>query len=158
MPQLITTEDVASAAFTITLAGLASGAARQSTLLDNSTDAPAAIVYVALKSGAAAPTDGAQYEVYLLRGNAHGGASTYRTDGAGAADAAITIVNALPLGTIRVTAAANTLFYGEFDTGWIGPLGPEWGIAVKNSSGQALNAADHVAQYVYVIPELQAAA
>jgi len=157
MPQLITAEDIASASFTITLASLGNGSARQSTLLDNSNDYPSAIIYLALKSGASPPTDGAQYEVYLLRGNKHGGASTYRTDGAGATDAAITIVNALPLGTIRVTAAANTFFYGEFDTGWIGPLGPEWGIAVKNASGQALNAADHVAEYVYTVPELQAA-
>jgi hypothetical protein len=80
-----------------------------------------------------------------------------RDDAAGASDAAITIENAPLLGTIVLTNNANKNFYGVFDTRPLGPLGPEWGIAVKNSSGQALNATEgnHYKGYVYIVPEVQ---
>ena len=142
----------AAAAFTITLASLAAAAARQSTMLSNTTERPAALVFVRLKSGAAAPTAGRVYEVYLLRGD-----GTVRTDGAGASDAAITIENAPLLGTIVVTNSAAKNFYGECDTAPLGPLGTEWGIAVKDGTDQALSTteADHRAAYQYYVPEIQ---
>lgn len=150
-------------AFTITLASLAAGASRQSTLINNKVSInadgsgfPAAIVYVIIDSGAVAPTAGRLYEIYLLRGD-NPLASNYRTDAAGATDAAITIENAQLLGTIVVTATANKKFYGEFDTAPLGPLGPEWGIAVKNNTDQALNATEgnHLKEFSYYIPEAQ---
>lgn len=153
MANQINTKNIASAAFTITLASLANATARQSTLVDNSaTDYPAAIVYIRIKSGAGAPTVGTLYEIYLLRGDA-----TLRDDAAGASDAAITIENAPLLGTIVVTASANKNFYGVFDTASLGVLGPEWGIAVKNSSGQTVSTTegDHDYNYVYYVPEVQ---
>jgi hypothetical protein len=155
MPNEIRTKTDALTTFTITLASLASGSARQSTMIDNTNLRPAAIVYLKIESGAVAPTAGSVYEIYLLRGDA--AAATYRTDGAGASDAAITIENAQLLGTIVVTATANKNFYGEFDTWPLGPLGPEWGIAVKNTSGQALNATEgnHLKEYVLYLPEVQ---
>jgi len=153
MANEINTKNIAVAAFTLTLASLANGSARQSTLLDNSTtDYPAALIYLRIKSGAAAPTAGNVYEIYLIRGD-----GTVRDDGAGATDAAITIENAPLLGTIVVTASTAKNFYGVFDTAPLGPLGPEWGIAVKNASGNALSTteADHYYKYGYYVPEIR---
>jgi len=140
--------------FTISLAALASSAARQSTMVANPNNRGAALIYLKIESGAAAPAAGTIYEVYLLRADSAG---TYRSDGAGAADAAITIVNAQILGTIVVTNNANTNFYGDFDTAPLGPLGFSWGIAVKNSTDQALNAteANHLKEYATYLPEIQ---
>lgn len=156
MANPITLPTQAKASFTITLASLANGNARQSDMIANSGNRPAAIVYLKIKSGGSAPTAGTVYSVYLLRGN-DPSSSTYRTDGAGASDAAITIENAPLLGTIVVTANTAKNFYGDFDTAPLGPLGPEWGIAVLNSSGQALSGTegDHVKSYVYYNPEIQ---
>lgn len=140
------------ATFTITLASLTNGSARQSTMISNTNRRPAALVFLSIESGGTGPTAGAVYEVYLLRGD-----GTSRTDNAGATDAAITIENAQLLGTIVLTNTANKNFYGEFDTAPLGPLGTEWGIAVKNASGQTLNATEgnHVKAYTYYVPEAQ---
>lgn len=156
MANAILTKTATKATFTCTLASLASGSARQSTMINNSGNYPAAIVYLKIKSSGTGPTVGLTYDVYLLRGD-DASSSTYRTDGAGASDAAITIENAKILGSIVVTNTANKVFYGEFDTFPLGPLGPEWGIAIKNSSGQALNATegDHFKGYVTYFPEIQ---
>jgi len=143
-------------ALTLTLASLAAAAARQSTMVANSNNYPAALVYIKIKSGAVGPVAGKVYEVYLLRGD-DASSSAYRTDAAGAADAGITIENALLLGTIIVTNSAAKNFYGEFDTGALGPLGPEWGIAIKNATDQALDATEsnHLKEYSYYVPEAQ---
>ena len=148
MPSDILVPFQTKALFTITLASLATAAARQSTLISNTGKFPAAIIHLRIKSGAVAPTAGLAYEVYLIRGD-DAASSTYRTDNAGATDAAITIENATLLGTIVVTASANKNFYRELDTAHLGPLGVEWGIAVKNASGQALSTteADHFKGY-----------
>lgn len=139
--------------FTITLAALAAGSARQSSIVSNPNQRPAALVNLKIQSGNA-PAAGTIYEVYLLRGD---GVVNYRTDGAGAVDAAITIVNAQLMGTMVVTNNANTNFYGDFDTAPLGPLGTQWGIAVKNSTDQALNGteANHVKEYATYLPEIQ---
>lgn len=156
MPNEIQTKFLAKSTFTLTLAALANGTARQSTLLNNSSNYPAALVYIRIRSGAVAPTANTVYEVYLIRGS-DPTTPTYRTDNAGAVDAAITIENAQLLGTLVVTATANKDFYAEFDTAALGVLGPEWGIAVRNSSGQALNAteANHVKEFRYYVAEVQ---
>lgn len=142
--------------FTMTLASLADGSGRQSTMINNSNNYPAAMVYLKIKSGGSAPTAGKVYEVYLLRGD-DASSSSYRTDGAGASDAAITIENAQLLGTIVCTANTAKNFYGEFDTAPLGPLGPEWGIAIKNASGNAISSTegDHLKEYAYYVPEAQ---
>jgi len=153
MANEIRTKFDAVANFTITLAGLASAAARQSTIVANATNRGAAVVYLRINSGNA-PAAGTIYEIYLLRDD---GVTNYRTDGAGAADAAITIVNAQLLGTIVVTNSANTNFYGDFDTAPLGPLGPKWGIAIRNQTDQAANAveANHLKEYATYLPEIQ---
>lgn len=142
--------------FTITVASLATATARQSTMIDNSSNKfRRAIIYLILKTGTA-PTAGTTYDVYLLRGD-NPASSAYRTDGAGASDAAFTPNNAIPLGSIKLTASANTLFYGEFDTADVtNDLGPEWGIAVlNNATGQSLNASGHVTEYQYIVDQAQ---
>jgi hypothetical protein len=101
----ITIDPQTLASFTITLAALANAGARQSTMINNSSDYPAALVYFKLKVNGT-PTVNNVSEVYLLRGD-NPTTSTYRTDGAGASDAAITIINALLIGTIKHTATLN---------------------------------------------------
>lgn len=140
----------AVATFTITLAGLAAGAARQSTFVSNVNNRGAMLIELKIKSGAVAPVAGEVYDIFLLRGNGSG----YRTDGAGAADAAITIENAQSIGSIVVTATAGKDFFGDFDTGPLGPLGTEFAIAVRNSTSQALGATegDHTKQFQTYLP------
>jgi hypothetical protein len=152
MANEIRTKPITRATFTITLASLADASARQSDLISNSNNYPAALVFLDIQSGGSAPTAGTVYEVYLLRSD-----GTKATDGAGASDAAITIENAPLLGTIVVTNSTNKHFYGEFDTAALGPLGTSWGIAVKNSTGQALHATEgnHTKAYTYYVPEVQ---
>lgn len=152
---ILTTTDT-KATFTMTLASLATASARQSTMIDNSTlKRPAAMIYLKITSGAAAPTVGTSYDVYLLRANA-AVSPDYYSDGAGASDAAITIQNAKFLGSMIVTASAATAFYGEFDTSAYGPLGPYWGIAVKNNSAQTVSTTegDHYKGYLTYYPEV----
>jgi hypothetical protein len=154
MANEIRTKFDAVAGITITLASLASSSARQSTIVANANNRAAAVIYLRIQSGAAAPAAGTIYEIYLLRTD---GVTTYRSDGAGAADAAITIVNAQILGTIVVTNNLNTNFFGDFDTAPLGPLGPGWGIAVKNNTDQPLNATEgnHLKEFAYYLPEIQ---
>lgn len=152
MANSILTKLDARSAFTITVDSLAAGSARQSTLIDNtSLNRPGAIVTVCLESGTA-PTAGKTYDIYLIRKD-----GTSATDSAGASDAAITIVNAQLLGSIVVTASANSNFIAEFDTAPLGPLGGTWGIAVKNSTDQSLHAATStsVVSYQTYYPEVQ---
>lgn len=135
--------------FTQTLASLANAAARQSTIVSNPNNRPAALLDYRIESGAVAPTAGAMYEIFLIRGD-----GTRRTDNAGASDAAITVLNAQLIGTLQVTANTNTNFTDVFDTAPLGKLGTEFGTIVRNSSGQALNAteANHTKAYNLWLP------
>lgn len=152
MANEIRTKDISESTFTITLASLADGSARSSSSITNSNDYPAALVALRIQSGSTAPDADSAYIVYLLRDT-----GTVATDGWGGSDASFTPVNAKPLGHIRVTANTNTNFYGVFDTSPHGPLGPTWGIAIANESGQALNSTEgnHQKYYVYYLPEVQ---
>lgn len=152
MANEIRNKPITAAAFTITLASLANAAGRQSTILSNSNNYPAALIYLRIKSGAVAPTAGNSYDVYLIRSD-----GTIRDDAAGSSNAAITIENAILLDTIVVTATTAKNFYKTIDTSPAGPLGREWGIAIVNNSGQALSATegDHYYNYEYYVPEVQ---
>jgi hypothetical protein len=127
-----------AAAFTITLNSLASstaGVGRQSTLLTSNTNR-AAIVNVKLKMGTT-PTANAVCYVYLLMGD-----GTIATDSAGASDAGLTVANAKLLGVLTcISATAGLILADAFDTRLVTPaLGPQWGIAIVNASGAALDA------------------
>lgn len=137
-------------AFTITLASLASsvaGVGRQSTMVDNTTNLfISAIISLTVKVGTT-PTANSVIWVYLIRSNKD--TTAIRDDTAGATDAGITIVNAQLLGIIPIPAATSNVAYNRnFDTSALGPLGPEWGIALVNGSGVALNASGHVADFI----------
>lgn len=136
--------------FTITVNSLTAGSARQSTLLTNSLNRPRAQVFPRIQS-ATAPTAGTIYECFLIRGD-----GTNRTDSAGASDAAITIQNAQLLGTLaNTTGAGNAFFQDIFDTGAMGLLGLEWGVAIRNSTNQTLNAASNTVKYDLFLGSIQ---
>lgn len=138
--------------FTITLNSLpASGGSnsRQSTLVTNSTNRPNALIFPRLQSGTA-PTAGTIYEIFLLRGD-----GTNRTDNAGASDANLTIVNAQLIGSLANPGSLNTFFADIFDTAPLGKLGTEFGIDVRNSTNQNLNAASNTAKYNLLLPSIQ---
>ena len=149
----------ASVAFTITLAALASstaGVGRQSTIIDNSTTRYQDIlVYIKFREGINPTSNRAMY-VYLIRTDDIGAGTVHRTDGAGAADAGITIHNAPVVGVIADdgTAATGEDYYGEF---LIHRPGPEWGIAIVHDTGVDLDAdaADHWARWIGLNPEVQ---
>lgn len=138
---------------TITLNSLAnssSGVGRQSTIIDNTSNKYlSAIVYIKFTVGTS-PTANTPIYVYLLRDD---GVTTLRTDGAGATDAGLTVVNAPLLGVINCPATtSDTAYYGEFDTSALGPLGPKWGIAIVNNTGVTSNATagNFVAEFIGV--------
>lgn len=132
----------AVANFTITLASLANSAAgvgRQSTLIDNSVNLyQGALISVNLKMGTT-PTANSLIYVYLIRSDKN--TTAIIDDAAGTTDAALTVVNAPLLGTLVVSAATTGLVIkGLFDTRGLGALAPQWGIALVNGSGVALDA------------------
>lgn len=143
-----------SAGFTITLASLASstgGVGRQSTIVDNTaTKYRRVIVYLKIKQGTS-PTGSRAVYVYGIRSD-----GTLRSDGAGASDAGITILNAPLLGTMvnKASPATGDLLYGEFV---FDSPGPEWGIAIVHDTGVNLDSTEgnHDYNWVGVNPEIQ---
>jgi hypothetical protein len=101
--------------FTITLAGLTHGSARQSTLVDMRTLLPnEVLVMLKAKTGAANTATTGYIQVYAI-GTVDD--STTNTEGAGASDAAITLTvptNAIPLGRINAVANATTYVGGPW--------------------------------------------
>ena len=146
-----------STALTITLASLATstaGVGRQSDIVDNtSARYQDIIVYVKLTQGTS-PTGNKAAYVYLIRDDNN--ASNYRTDGAGASDAALTVQNAILVGVMRNLAAPSTgdVLYGDF---LITKPGPKWGIVIVHDTGVNLNstAGNHFVRYVGINPEIQ---
>lgn len=127
----------AYAALTISLASLASstaGVGRQSTMVDNSTTKyDGTLLNVLIKLGTS-PTANKSVYVYLIRGD-----GTNRTDGAGASDALLTIVNATPIGVMTTGTAPGT-GTNLRKTFAIDQLGKEWGIAIVHDSAVNLDA------------------
>lgn len=149
----IQTKIDALADFTITLAALASGAGRQSTMVANTNNRPAALIFLDLEVGNPAPAAGTVIEIYLIRGDGAG----KRDDNAAAVNAAYTPVNAPLLGTLVIPAgiAINGQVARFFDTASLGPLGKEFGIGVFNRTGQALGAdANMTKKYQTYLPEI----
>ncbi len=142
-----------STAFTITLASLADGSGRQSTIVDNSANRyQDVLIYVRIKTQSGASGD-STVAVHLVRDDNN--ASNHRSDGAGASDAALTVVNAPLVGVVKVRSAGGVQTeYGEF---LIHRVGPKWGIAIVNNTGAALDStgSNHWARYVGLNPEVQ---
>ncbi|OHD27818.1 MAG: hypothetical protein A2Y38_25085 [Spirochaetes bacterium GWB1_59_5] len=152
----------ASTALTITLASLASslsGAGRQSTIVDNTANKYLdVLLYVKItQSGTVTPTGNKAVYVYLIRDDNH--ATNHRSDGAGAADAALTVQNAELIDTIvnKSSPATSEILYGEV---LIHRPGPKWGIAIVHDTGTGLHAteANHWVRFVGLNPDVQAAA
>lgn len=162
MSSNILTVSDASLTLTQTLAALASGSSRQSTVVDNTVlRRPAANIYYLIASGAVAPTAGAIYELFLYRREdtttTPASSSAVADDAAAIADAAITIENSQLIGSLVVTATINKNFWAVFTTANLGVLGPAWGTSVRNSSGQALNGTEgnHRKAYKTYFPQAQ---
>lgn len=138
MPNQVLAEHGDSTELTVTLASLADGSARQSDMIDNTDNAQLIRVYYQVTTGTS-PTDNRSIEFYLLTGDAPGasGGSNIRTDNAGASDAGITLSQAKVIDVVQTDATSDKDYRGSF---LIRNPGPEWGIAVKNNTGVALNA------------------
>lgn len=146
-----------SAALTITLASLASSTAsvgRQSTLIDNTTNRfQKVVIYAKIKLGTS-PTADRNVTFYLIRTDNDG--TEHRTDGAGTTDAALTVKNAQPIGSLYVgnSPATGDVLLGEFV---VEDPGPEWGVAVVHDTGVNLDStgSNHWVRYIGINPEVQ---
>lgn len=143
--------------FTITLASLASsavGVGRQSTMIDNSLLRYRKVHIFGKITQGTSPTGSTAVYVYKIKGDKNG--TAYRSDGAGASDAAITVLNSKVIEVGSNLAAPST-----GDVIWIDCIiedpGPEFGICVVNSTGVALNATagNHYLRYTGEDPEVQ---
>ena len=152
MTNEITTKDLAETEIDIDLHNMANGDTEQSDSIVNGGDYPAAFVGIKIKTGVVAPDVGSVFVVYLFRRM-----TNMQDDNAGATKGAITPQNMLVLGNIKVTAATATTWEKIFTTKHLEALGPEWGIAVKNATGQTNDTTDvnHSAYFRYYVPELQ---
>lgn len=147
----------ASTALTITLASLATstaGVGRQSTIVDNTTARYQLItLYFKIKLGTS-PTGNKSVQVYFIFDDNN--ATNHRTDGAGASDAGLTVLNAPLIGVMidKASPATGDLLYGEFK---VKNPGPKWGIAIVHDTGVNLDATEgnHWYRYVGSNPEVQ---
>lgn len=142
------------AALTITLASLASstaGVGRQSTLVDNSTTRYQRIRLYGKITQGTSPTGNRGVYVAAIFGD-----GTRRSDGAGASDAALTVLNALRLAVAINKAAPSTGDAIYFDAVLDDP-GPEWGIAIVHDTGVNLDgtAGNHYVYWIGINPEAQ---
>jgi len=111
----------------------AAGVGRQTTMVDNTVTKYIGISLNVKITLGTSPTPNKSIYLYLLEGN-----GTNWTDGAGASDAALTVVNALPIGVMTTGTAptTGTILRKSFV---ITPF-TEWGIAIVHDSGVNLDA------------------
>lgn len=144
----------APAALTISVASLADsseGVGRQCTLVTDSGAGYARIhLNIKLKLGTS-PTGNRYIYVYAIRGD-----GTRRTDGAGASDAALTVLSAECLGAMPNKASPATGDVLQKDFILENP-GLEWGIVIVNNTGVPLDstAGNHECYWYGVLPEVQ---
>jgi len=146
-----------SAAFTITIASLASSTTfvgRQTTMVDNSSNRFGLVhIFGKFKLGTS-PTSNKAVYVYAIRGDKN--ATPHRSDNAGASDAALTRLNAPFVCLARSSASAATgdsLFCEDF---FANP-GPEFGAMIYHDTGVALDStgSNHWLRWVGNNPEAQ---
>jgi len=143
-------------AITITVASLANNSARQSTVIDNSTNVYLdALVQLKIKTNASGTATTGYVNIYAF-GTVDGG-TTY-TENAGATDAAITLTsppNAVLIGRINCVANATTYYSIPMSVAaaFGGVLPEKWGIIVENKTGAALDstAGNHAVKYQGVL-------
>lgn len=135
-------------ALTITVNSLASGSARESTAVDNTTNVYVdAMLYVALKLTAGTPADG--IDVYLYA-SADG---TNYDDNATGSDAAITLrtnPNFVLLGRIQTATAGALTWKKSFlsiAAAFGGVMPRKWGVIIVNNSGFAFDSSGNSITY-----------
>lgn len=132
-------------AITVTLASLASGSARASTAISNtSTLYTDTLVSIKVKTASGAPAGQKSVNIYAYATT--DGGTTY-TEGATGTDAAITLTsptNAIFIGSISCPAASTTYAGGPWSiaTAFGGTLPAGWGIIVENQTGVALDSTE----------------
>lgn len=144
-------------AITITLASLGNNAARESTVIDWTSDlSPDALIMLKIKSGASSTTSNGYANIYAY-GTVDNG-TTY-SDNVTGTDAAITLVvppNLRLIGQINIVANATTYKSAVFSVAaaFGGVMPAKWGIVVENKCGGAFDATggNHAALYqaVYI--------
>lgn len=145
-------------AITITIASLANGSSRQSTIVDNTSNLfTDALVLLKIKTGASGTTTTGVVTVYAFGTTDNG--TTY-SENAGASDAAITLTsnpNVRLVGVINCVANATTYYSPVFSiaSAFGGVLPAKWGIIINNGTGGALDSTggNHSAVYqgVYTV-------
>lgn len=144
-----------STAFTITLNALASstvGVGRQSTLVSFGTPSDMWLqIYLKITQGIG-PTSNRSVFLHWIFDDDQG--TDHRSDGAGASDAAITILNAPILGawTNDSSADDNEIIYGEARIHLPGATG---GVAVVHNTGVNLAGSGNWCRYRLITPENQ---
>lgn len=155
MANIVKAEHGASTVMTITLASLATsivGVGRQPTMINNLDVAQMIRVYYKITTGTN-PTDNKSIQFYLLTGD-DPASSNIRTDGAGASDAGLTVVNAPLVHVVQTDDTSDKSYQGSF---LIRNPGPEWGAAVVHDTAVNLNStgSNHVMRYVNEDQEIQ---
>lgn len=131
-----------STAMTCTLASLATGSARESTVVDNTSNLyPSALVYIAVKVGTVAAPKAVNIYAY---GSEDG---TNYTDPATGSDAGITIAaptNLRPLGSIATLTNSGTYKSHPMavEAAFGGWLPRKWGVVIENQSGANLDSTE----------------
>ncbi len=159
MPNRIETATGTSTALDIDLTLIDEGAANgeQSSLVANNTAGTtrwrAVLLYFELTAGTS-PTAGGNYEFYLIRGDAEGGAIT--DDFAAASAASLAIVNSHLIDVItNPTTDTGQTVAQSMTTEYMGVLGPEWGVGFVNESGATTGSTGFDQQFVLHLPEIQ---
>lgn len=158
MPNEIKAKYSSPASLAITLASLASStgglSARQSTMVDNSTNKYQRIYLYGKVTVGTTPTANTAIYIWLLKYDA-GSSATIATDNAGASDAALTVANARLLRAIPVPVTTSNVTH-HFDE-VIDDPGPGWGVAVGHDTAVNLNstAGNHDIRWIGVNPEVQ---
>jgi hypothetical protein len=128
-----------SAAFTITIASLASSTTfvgRQTTMVDNSTTRFGLVHIFGKFTLGTSPTSNKAVYVFAIRGDKNG--TAHRSDAAGASDAALTRLNAPFICLARSSASAATGDVVQCEEFLVNP-GPEFGAMIYQDTGVALN-------------------
>lgn len=129
-------------AFTCTLASLVTNGARQSTVIDNSSNKyQDYLVFLKVKTGGSATAATGTVNIYALA--TVDGGTTY-TENAGATDAAITLTsppNARLIGIVNCVANSTTYYGGPFSvaTAFGGSMPDHFAIVIENKTGGTLD-------------------
>jgi hypothetical protein len=141
-------------AITITLASLAQAAARESSVIDNTTNLFLdALVMLRVKTGAGTPANQKAINVYVA-GTVDSATPLWPDAVAGAGDAAITMdnpTNLKLLGVVQAFTTAHTFEGGPWSVAacFGGTMPEKWLIVVENQEGIALDATEgnHLKRY-----------